>query len=69
MSKKSITSVMNERIILQKLKDPFIVNLAYAFQDRENLYIVADFMAGGDLRYNLQRKKTFNEEETKFIMA
>ena len=35
-----------------------------AFQDRENLYLVIDFMTGGDLRYHLSRRGAFTENET-----
>ena len=34
IGKKSIHSVLNERELLSRLKHPFIVNMAYAFQDR-----------------------------------
>jgi serine/threonine protein kinase len=34
IGKKSINSVMNERLLLSTLKHPFIVNMNYAFQDR-----------------------------------
>ena len=27
----------------------------YAFQDRENLYLVVDLMSGGDLRYHMAK--------------
>ncbi|OMJ66235.1 hypothetical protein SteCoe_36995 [Stentor coeruleus] len=69
LSKKSVNSVINERKLLSYLKHPFIVNMQYAFQDRENLYLVMDFMPGGDLRYHLSRTKHFNEQQTKFIIA
>jgi len=36
----------------------------YAFEDRENLYLVIDLMAGGDLRYHIGRHKKFSEEQT-----
>lgn len=36
----------------------------YAFQDRENLYLVCDLMTGGDLRYHIGKQKKFNEEQT-----
>ena len=36
----------------------------YAFQDFENLYLVIDYLSGGDLRYHLCRKRTFTEEQT-----
>ena len=42
----------------------FIVNMIYAFQDRENLYLIMDLMPGGDLRYHLAKQKTFNEATT-----
>jgi len=39
-----------EREILQNMKSPFIVQLHYAFQTSEKLYLVMDFMQGG-MRY------------------
>ena len=39
----------------------------YAFQDRENLYMVLDLMPGGDLRYHIGRKKRLPEAQTSFI--
>lgn len=47
----------------------FIVNMQYAFQDRENLFLVMDLLMGGDLRYHLGVHKKFNEESTKFFVA
>lgn len=64
LSKKSVNSVMNERKLLSVLRHSFIVNMHYAFQDRENLYLVMDLMNGGDLRYHLGRNKRFTEEQT-----
>lgn len=60
---------MNERNILSYINSPFIINLKYAFQDRENLYLVNDLLTGGDLRYNMQIHKHFTEKEAKFIIA
>lgn len=42
----------------------FLVNMHYAFEDRENLYLVIDLMSGGDLRYHIGRNRRFNEEQT-----
>ena len=69
LSKKSVNSVINERKLLQNLKDSFIVNMQYAFQDSENLYLVMDLMPGGDFRYHLSRHKDFTEEQTKFFVS
>ena len=65
ITKRSVKSVMNERQILEQLKHPFIVNMYYAFQDRENLYLVMDYLSGGDLRYHICRYKRFDEETTR----
>ncbi len=42
----------------------FIVNMEYAFQDRENLYLVMDLLTGGDLRYHISRRRKFTEPQT-----
>lgn len=39
--------------------------MAYAFCDKENVYLVMDLMAGGDLRYHISRKRRFSEVETR----
>jgi serine/threonine protein kinase len=69
INKRSVHSVMNERKLLAMLKHPFIVNMQYAFQDKENLYLSMDIMPGGDLRYHLGKRKRFSEVETKFFIA
>ena len=56
----SIYSVIYERKLLSHLRHPFIINLHYAFQDKDNLYIVMDYKPGGDLRYYLSNKVIFN---------
>lgn len=69
---------MNERELLSMIEHPylyilahgfiflerFIVNMVFAFQDRENLYLVMDLMTGGDLRYHIGRQRRFNEFQT-----
>ena len=45
IDKKSIKSINSERELLSKLHHPFIVNMHYAFQDNENLYLVMDLQA------------------------
>lgn len=36
----------------------------YAFQDRENLFLAMDLMAGGDLRFHINRVRIFSEEQS-----
>lgn len=56
MTKKSVQSVMNEKSLLADLNSPFIVNMHYAFQDRDTLYLVLDLLEGGDLRHHISTK-------------
>ena len=69
VEKKSQNSVKYERELLSKIRHPFIVNMIFCFQDRENLYLVMDMLTGGDLRYHVSRNKRFSEEQTKFFVA
>ena len=62
LAKRSIHSVINERRLLAYLKNQFIVNMIYAFQDKENLYLVMEHHAGGDLRYHLVMRSIFTEQ-------
>lgn len=69
IARRSVTSVMSERRLLAMFKHPFIVNMQYAFQDRDNLYLVMDYMPGGDLRFHLSKNRTFTEQQTKFFVS
>lgn len=60
---------MNERNLLSKLHHDFIVNMKYAFQDRHNLYLIMDYLGGGDLRYHICKHRRFTELQTKFFAA
>ncbi len=70
IEKNRVKYIKCERDILSKINHPFIVNMYYAFQDDDYLYLVMDLLTGGDLRYHFSRyNKRFTEEETskKFI--
>ena len=43
--------------------------MKFAFQDRENLYLVMDLLTGGDLRFHICFYRKFTEEQTKFFAA
>ena len=67
--KKSVKSVANERRFLEKFNYNLLCNMYYAFQDVDSLYIIMDYLSGGDLRYHICRRSYFTEYETKFIAA
>ena len=69
IEKKSEYSIIFEKEILSKLHNPFIVNMYYAFQDNDNLYLVMDYLKGGDLRFHLTRHIHFSEEQSRFFIC
>jgi citron Rho-interacting kinase len=50
-------------------KCEWITRLQYAFQDRENLYLVMEYLPGGDLLGLMIRHGAFDEELVRFYLA
>ncbi|XP_061103182.1 ribosomal protein S6 kinase alpha-1 isoform X2 [Conger conger] len=58
-----------ERNILADVNHPFVVKLHYAFQTEGKLYLILDFLRGGDLFTRLSKEVMFTEEDVKFYLA
>ena len=58
-----------EREILGEVNSPFIVQLRFAFQTSGKLYMVMDFINGGELFFHLRRCTRFTEDRTQFYAA
>ncbi|XP_060703531.1 ribosomal protein S6 kinase alpha-1 isoform X2 [Hemiscyllium ocellatum] len=58
-----------ERDILVDVNHPFIVKLHYAFQTEGKLYLILDFLRGGDLFTRLSKEVMFTEEDVKIYLA
>ncbi|GLV31833.1 Ribosomal protein S6 kinase II [Carabus blaptoides fortunei] len=58
-----------ERNILVDVGHAFIVKLHYAFQTAGKLYLILDFLRGGDLFSRLSKEVMFTEEDVKFYLA
>ena len=68
--KKRVENTMSERSILELVnRHPFIVNLYYAFQDHEKLYLILQYASGGELFRHLEMEKFFSEEVAAFYIA
>lgn len=39
----------------------------YAFQDKEYIYLIMDYLGGGDLRYHIIKNYKFSETRTSMI--
>ena len=58
-----------ERSILEGIQHPFLVQLHYAFQTPGRLYLILEFLAGGELFMQLEREGVFMEEQASFYLA
>lgn len=71
--KKSLVNncqVKEERdIMVLGRKSEWITRLQYGFQDRENLYLVMEYLPGGDLLGLMIRNGAFDEELARFYLA
>ncbi len=54
---------------MQKSQNSFVVRLRYAFQTETNLYLVMDYLPGGELFKTLKSRNRFDETWTKFYAA
>ncbi|TPX39165.1 hypothetical protein SeMB42_g06430 [Synchytrium endobioticum] len=60
--KNMVAHVLAERKVLALSKNPYVVKLYYAFQSREYLYLVMEYLIGGDLSTLLSAFGTFDED-------
>ena len=67
--KNQVAHVRAERDILALAKNPWIVELKCSFQDDKFLYLVMEFLQGGDLMTLLMEKDILSEEESRFYIA
>jgi len=52
-----------------KIQHPFIVNLNYAFQTKDKLYMILDYINGGELFFHLKKEGRFAENRVKMYAA
>ena len=69
VKKNQVSHTQTERVLLEKLKHPFIVRLNYAFQDSKKLYFITEFLQGGELFFHLRRNSGYKENAVRFYMA
>jgi serine/threonine protein kinase len=72
VQKKEVAHTLGERNILVRTAmadSAFIVGLKFSFQTPSDLYLVTDYMSGGELFWHLQREGRFQEARAKFYIA
>jgi len=69
INRNQVIHTRSEKSILQQVQHPFIVGLHYAFQTRDKLYMILDYVNGGELFFHLKHEGKFSESRVKFYTA
>lgn len=67
--KFQVAHVRAERDILVEADHQWVVKMYYSFQDPMNLYLIMEFLPGGDMMTLLMKKDTLSEECAQFYVA
>lgn len=67
--KDQLAHVRAERDILAEADSPWVVKLHMTFQDKAFLYMLMEFLPGGDLMTMLIKYETFSPDIARFYMA
>jgi len=66
---KQLEHTKAEKDILLSINHPFIVNMLYCFQDRLRVYMVLEFIPGGELFSLLRDKTRLQNDHARFYCA
>ncbi|CAL1173421.1 unnamed protein product [Cladocopium goreaui] len=66
---KQVDHIMSEKQILAKLQHPFIVNMFGSFHDPRYIYMVLEYIVGGEFFTHLRKAGRFENEQSLFYAA
>lgn len=69
LSRGQVEHVRAERNLLAEVASHCIVKLYYSFQDAEYLYLIMEYLPGGDMMTLLMREETLTETVARFYIA
>lgn len=69
INKNMVSQVITERNALALSRSPFCVNLFYSLQSLSSVYLVMEYMVGGDLKSLLAMYGYFDEATARFYVA
>lgn len=69
LNRGQVEHVRAERNLLAEVDSKCIVKLHYSFQDSEYLYLIMEYLPGGDMMTLLMRKETLSEDVARFYIA
>lgn len=69
LSLAAVTFTLTERNVLKTFNHPFVVSLKYSFQTKGHLFMVLDYVGGGELFYHMAERGVFDEDTVRFYAA
>ena len=69
MMKNQVIHTRNEQLFMSRVKSPWIVELKASFQEDDFLYLVMEYLPGGDFMNLLIKKDILTEQEARFYIA
>eukprot|EP01112_Ceratiomyxa_fruticulosa_P001789 TRINITY_DN1195_c0_g2_i1.p1 TRINITY_DN1195_c0_g2~~TRINITY_DN1195_c0_g2_i1.p1 ORF type:complete len:464 (-),score=68.51 TRINITY_DN1195_c0_g2_i1:327-1718(-) len=66
---KQVEHINSEKSILSSINHPFIVNLYRTYQDDKYLFMLEEYVIGGEMFSHLRRAGRFSNEVTRFYAA
>merc|ERR1719367_266390 len=69
VEKEQVAHVRAERDVLVEADHPWVVKMFYSFQDSINLYLIMEFLPGGDMMTLLMKKDTLSEDCTQLYIG
>jgi serine/threonine protein kinase len=67
--RNQVAHTKTETHILKQIRHPFLTHMAYAFQSEGKLYMVLNYLPGGELFYQLKREGRFSIERVRLYTA
>jgi serine/threonine protein kinase len=55
--------------VLQQVRHPFMNGLIFSFHSEDKVFLVTEYLSGGDLFFHLNEQGRFSQEQTTFYMA
>lgn len=65
----NVSYTITERNILRNIRHPFIASLYYAFQTKGKVYLVMEFLNGGQMLFHMRRQAMFSEDYVRIYAA